>query len=222
VFRCIKAVLAPDGVLVMSTPRALGRPRNEFHTHEYTCEEFEEAFGRHFRYQRMMVENNHFTSLVADGQPELLDRIHALHPQFGLDQADYFIGLGTDGEAARLAVPRPVMVMNNEAYVKRLERDEAILQARRIELDAEVAILRSRLKETEERLSDAVAIDERVRTTLARFEGQSQAAAAAGFPPPPLFLNDYLAGMKRKKKRILVRFYLGVKNFLKRAKLKQG
>jgi SAM-dependent methyltransferase/glycosyltransferase involved in cell wall biosynthesis len=174
VFRCIKAALAPGGVVVMSTPRALDGPRNEFHTHEYTCEEFEAAFGRHFRHQRMMVENNHFTALVADGQPEVLDRIHALHPQFGLDQADYLIGLGTDGEAARLALPRPVMVINNEAYVKRLERDEAILQARRIELDAEVAALRSVLMETEKRLSKAVSIDERVRAALARFKDKSQ------------------------------------------------
>jgi SAM-dependent methyltransferase len=178
VFRCIKAALAPGGVLVMSTPRALSGPRNEFHTHEYTREEFEAVFGRHFQHQRMMVENNHFTSLVADGQPEVLDRIHALHPQFGLDQADYFIGLGTDGEAERLALPRPTMVMNNEAYVKRLERDEATLQARRIELDAEVAALRSVLTVTEKRLSEAVAIDERVRAALARLEDHSQSSTA--------------------------------------------
>ena len=166
VFRCIKAALAPGGLVVMSTPRALDQPRNEFHTHEYTLEEFQAAFARHFAHQRVLFENNHFTSLVTDGPPEVLDRIHARHPQFSLEQADYLIAIGTDGDPARLALPRPVMVVNNEAYVKLLERDTAILQARRIELDAEVAALRRDLKETEDRLAAAVALEDRISATV--------------------------------------------------------
>jgi SAM-dependent methyltransferase/glycosyltransferase involved in cell wall biosynthesis len=145
VFRCIAEALAPDGVLVMSSPRALEQKRNEFHTHEFTEAEFRAAFARHFPHHRLMVENNHFTSLVTDGKPEALDRIHPLHDQFGLGEADYLIGLATKGDPARLLLPRPVMVMGNEAYIKLLERDEAILQRRRIELEAEVSSLRGAL-----------------------------------------------------------------------------
>ena len=166
VFRCIVAALARNGVVVMSTPRSLDRPRNEFHTHEYTLEEFRDAFGRHFAHHRMMVENNHFTSLVTDGPPAVLDRIHALHPQFGPEQADYLIALATQGDPARLDLPRPVLVMNNEAYVKRLERDEGILQARRIELEGELSGLRRDLWETEQRLAEARTLEGRVRETI--------------------------------------------------------
>lgn len=147
VFRCIAAALAPDGVLVMSSPRALEQKRNEFHTHEFTEAEFRAAFARHFPHHRLMVENNHFTSLVTDGKPEALDRIHPLHDQFGLGEADYLIGLATKGDPARLALPKPVMVMGNEAYIKLLERDEAILQRRRVELEADVGTLRNALHE---------------------------------------------------------------------------
>ncbi len=166
VFRCIVQALAPGGVMVMSTPRSLERPRNEFHTHEYTLEEFREVLGRNFAHHRMMVENNHFTSLVTHGPPAVLDRIHALHPQFGPELADYLIALATQGDPERLELFRPVMVMNNEAYVKRLERDEAILQNRRIELDAEVDTLRRKLEETEKRLAETMKLEECIRETV--------------------------------------------------------
>jgi len=141
VFRCIAAALTPEGVVVMSTPRALAQKRNEFHTNEYTETEFRDAFARHFPHHRLMVEINHFTALVTDAKPKMLDRIHTLHDQIGLEQADYFIGLATKGDPARLAIPLPVMVIANDSYIKLLERNEVILQNRRITIDAEAAFV---------------------------------------------------------------------------------
>ena len=163
VFDCIGSAVSEDGILVMSTPRALEQKRVEVHTTEYSEEEFRAAFVRHFRHCRMMVENNHFASLVTDGTPKFLDQVHCLHDQFGLDQADYLIGVGTSGDPERLDSISPVIVLGNEAYVKLLERDEAILQARRIELENELLTTRDLLQACEARLHEEHASFERLQ-----------------------------------------------------------
>lgn len=152
VFRCIAAALKPDGVLVMSTPRALAEKRTSFHTTEYSELAFRAAIARHFRHHRLVVENNHFVSLVTDGAPAVLDQVQALHPQFGLDSADYFIALASQENVTRLAVPKPVIVLGNDAYVKRLELDEGILQQRRVQLEDDVSRLRLQHEDEASRL----------------------------------------------------------------------
>ncbi len=149
VFRCIAEALSPDGIVVMSTPRALAEKRTSFHTQEYSLGAFADAFRRHFAHHRLLVENNHFASLITDATPNALHNVRPMHDQFALEQADYFIAVATQGNPALLDRMQPVITLNNDAYVQLLERDVNILQARRIELERDADRQQRRLDELE-------------------------------------------------------------------------
>lgn len=127
VFQRIKRALKPNGVVVMSTPRALPEKRTHFHTHEFSLGEFEGLFLEHFADVKMYFENNHFTSLVTDHKPAVLDTIYSLNEQFSLSQADYFIAVGIMSHDTVLPALKPVLTVNDDAYVNLQERDVAIL-----------------------------------------------------------------------------------------------
>jgi glycosyltransferase involved in cell wall biosynthesis/SAM-dependent methyltransferase len=144
VFRSIVGALAPHGVVVMSTPRALAEKRTHFHTREYSLGEFTAAFDRHFARHRMWVENNHFASLITEGSPQALKSVVAMNDQFSAAAADYFIVAATQGPARLLGRFAPTLVLNNDRYVTLLEHDVEVLQCRRIDLEGDVAALRER------------------------------------------------------------------------------
>jgi len=137
-FACIMSAIKDDGILVMSTPRALEQKRNDFHIHEYTPSEFRQKLQSLFRNIRFFQQNNYMGSIIASHQPETLANPGFMNPRFNIDMADYIIGVATNGPSEKIADIDTITVLNNEDYVKLLERDVDILQKRRIELDAQV------------------------------------------------------------------------------------
>ena len=136
----ISAALADDGVLIVSTPRPVGNRRSAFHTRELAFSEFSDLLANYFSYVATFFENNHFASLIASGQPKALDAIYALHPQFNLGQADYFIAVASHAplDVSRF---RPQMVLNNDDYVCNLENDVNILHRIEDDLKTQVSAL---------------------------------------------------------------------------------
>lgn len=125
VMKNIKKALGDDGVLIMSTPRALQEKRTHFHEHEFGLEEYVELIREFFGEVEIYVENNHFSSLVTKGRPAKLHNVICLKDQFDAALADVFIAV------ARSSVPLPAMkpafALDDDAYVTMLERDVGIL-----------------------------------------------------------------------------------------------
>jgi len=127
VLQCISRVLAPDGVLVMSTPRALAEKRTHFHVYEFTLDEYRSMLGKYFPDTHIYVENNHFVSIVTDGEPASIERVECLKRQFTLDLADTFISVSAKDPNNVPGQLVNVMVLDSDDYVTMLERDVGIL-----------------------------------------------------------------------------------------------
>ena len=130
--------LADDGILIISTPRPTGPKRSAFHTRELAFADLSGLLETYFPHVHFFFENNHFASLIASAQPSILPAIHAMHPQFNLGQADYFIALASH---APVDVTRfqPQLVLNNDDYVRNLERDVEILHRAEDDLKVQMA-----------------------------------------------------------------------------------
>jgi len=126
VIQCIRRALKDDGVLIISTPRALDQKRTHFHTKEFSEQEFRALLQESFPEVRFYFENNHFASLVTDAVPKHIDQILPLKDQYSLAQADYFIAVASASAIATENVG-PVLVIGDDKYVSLLERDVDIL-----------------------------------------------------------------------------------------------
>lgn len=128
VIQCIRRALKEDGVLVISTPRALEQKRTHFHTKEFSKESFWTLLSSSFEQVHFYFQNNHFSTLIGNNKPERLENILSLKEQFTLDQADYFIAVASPSPSLLDAEEvLPVMVMGDDKYVTLLEHDVAIL-----------------------------------------------------------------------------------------------
>jgi glycosyltransferase involved in cell wall biosynthesis/SAM-dependent methyltransferase len=132
--------LEDDGLLIMSTPRPTGRKRSAFHTRELSFVEFSNLLHTYFTHVHLFFENNHFASLVTSSPPDLIECVHALHPQFSVGQADYFIAVASRSplDVSRF---RPQLVLNNDDYVRNLEQDVQILHGAEADLRARIAAI---------------------------------------------------------------------------------
>lgn len=126
VMKNIKRALRDDGILVMSTPRALEHKRTHFHEHEFRLEEYIELIREFFDEVDIYVENNHFSSLVTRGQPTRLDRIACLKDQFDPAVADVFVAVASC--SGPLPSMEAALALDSDAYVTMLERDVEILR----------------------------------------------------------------------------------------------
>jgi len=122
----IAASLAPDGILVISTPRPVGSRRSAFHTRELSFLDFSNLLECHFRHVEYFFENNHFSSLITDGVPKAIESVYPLHPQFALGQADYFVAIASHSVVDRSSF-RAQLVLNDDGYVRNLEHDVKVL-----------------------------------------------------------------------------------------------
>lgn len=143
----IKLALKPDGVLIMSTPRALERFRTHFHEHEFSYEEYHQLIADYFPNVDFYVENNHFSSLITKGQPHEVSIIECLKDQFSPQDADVFIAIATQQTDIVLPVLEPVLSIDSDAYVTMLERDVDILHAAENDLLKKIAFIESRHSE---------------------------------------------------------------------------
>ncbi|WP_316151124.1 methyltransferase domain-containing protein [Cupriavidus sp. BIC8F] len=128
VIQCIQRALKDDGVLIISTPRALEQKRTHFHTKEFSEQEFRSLLESSFPQVRFYFENNHFASLITDGVPQRIDQILPLKDQYSLAQADYFIAVASVSPSRPITEGiAPVLVIGDDKYVSLLERDIDIL-----------------------------------------------------------------------------------------------
>ena len=125
VMQNIRKALRDDGILVMSTPRALAEKRTHFHEHEFGLEEYLDLIRGYFADVDIYVENNHFSSLVTKTCPSDLRRILCLKDQFAAAKADVFIAIAS--ASGPLPPMEPALALDDDAYVTMLERDVAIL-----------------------------------------------------------------------------------------------
>ncbi|MDR2489368.1 MAG: glycosyltransferase [Desulfovibrio sp.] len=128
VLRMIKRACAPDGLLVISTPRPLEKKRAAFHVRELHIDAFLGLIKTQFPYHRLFFENNHFSSLVTDSSPPPTLAPVYMRKQFTADQADYFICLASLSplEPGRI---NSALVVNDDKYVLLLEHDVAALRS---------------------------------------------------------------------------------------------
>jgi ubiquinone biosynthesis O-methyltransferase len=134
----IKRSLSTDGILVMSTPRALEQKRTHFHTREFSYDEFKKLLEKELGVTKIYVENNHFSSLITSGRPSVIDRIICLKNQFTPKMADVFIAVATASSDTTLPTMHPALSVDNDAYVTMLERDVEILHKAENDLRAEL------------------------------------------------------------------------------------
>ncbi len=128
VIKCIRRALKDDGVLIISTPRALAEKRTHFHTKEFSEQDFRELLGQSFPQVSFYFENNHFCSLITNDEPKRVDQILTLKDQFTLSQADYFIAVASVSEDRAISKDiGSVLVLGDDKYVALLERDVSIL-----------------------------------------------------------------------------------------------
>ena len=145
----IAAALKEDGLLVISTPRPLDKVRSAYHARELSLLDFSRLLADGFPHVEWFFENNHFASLVAGSAPKSIEEIYALHPQFELGQADYFVAV-----ASRRAIDRGLfrdqLVLNNDAYVRNLERDVDILHQIENDLKAKLEAAAAQTQQREQ------------------------------------------------------------------------
>ncbi|WP_308389701.1 methyltransferase domain-containing protein [Acidithiobacillus sp. AMEEHan] len=153
VVRRIRVSLKGDGVLLMSTPRALVRKRTHFHTHEFSAEEFRALLSTEFRSVELYFENNHFTSMVASAMPQHIGHIQSLHDTYYPEKADYFIAVASSGHVIPADTPEPVLVVSDDAYVKLLEHDVEVLHQAEDRLQRDLEELRQIEREIRQQVS---------------------------------------------------------------------
>ncbi len=161
----IAAALKPNGLLVISTPRPLGQQRSAFHERELSFLDFSNLLTCHFPYIEWFFENNHFASLVAGARPASIESVHTLHPQFDLGQADYFVAVASHSPIDRTLF-REQLVLNNDDYVRNLERD--------------VNILHEAENDYRQRIKSLEGEGQALRTQVSRLQGEAEAARQDG------------------------------------------
>lgn len=128
VIELIKAALRKDGVLAISTPRPLDDIRTHFHVHEMSFEELYGLLKTRFRYVEPYFEVNCFTSFVGREVPGAIERIVPVSDRIDLENADYFVFLASDEPIEPRSEVKPLLTLNDDAYVLTLEKDVGILR----------------------------------------------------------------------------------------------
>ncbi len=136
----IASALTFDGLLFISTPQPRRGARSAFHARELSHLDFSNLLSCYFPYVEWFFENNHFASLVAGSSPVAISEIHPLHPQFGLGQADYFVAVASRSPIDRSSF-KDQLVLNNDSYVRNLEKDVNILHEIEHDLKTQISSL---------------------------------------------------------------------------------
>jgi ubiquinone biosynthesis O-methyltransferase len=128
VIKNIYGHLKEDGLLIISTPRRLAERRSAFHTTEFSFEDFHRLLTKYFKHCDYFFENNHLISYITNAVPKTGSdtTTEILEDVFNLNKCDYFICIASKS-LMNIEKIRNVMVVNDESYVKLLEKDTAIL-----------------------------------------------------------------------------------------------
>lgn len=162
----LRRVLAPDGVLVVSTPNlpAYG-DRNPHHVHQIARDELGTELSRRFAKVAMFAQQAWITSSVMTAEVAAAERVeiesaHVLKTCGLPEQGEtYLVAVASD---APVATPAPSSVMADSAdlkgWLERWEAQDRYLRELRSELDAlrldNVDAVRTRLVENAQTLAD--------------------------------------------------------------------
>jgi len=160
VIKRIRQALKDDGVLIMSTPRALEAKRTHFHSREFSEAEFRALLEESFPQVRLYFENNHFSSLITDHEPSKIELVMSLRQQYSVAQADYFIAVASPSTGQSITdSAQPALVIGDDKYVTLLERDSDVLRKALAEREGQLSELSNVL---ERERSDALYLKELV------------------------------------------------------------
>lgn len=117
-------VLRKDGVFVVSTPGKKERPQSDFHTHEFTLEEFKEALSSKFNPVRFYSQNRLHILVITDDYTfsRGFEEIKTAK-DLSFERSDYFIAVC--GKVKKY--PRSLGVFGDDSYPLKLEMDVGIL-----------------------------------------------------------------------------------------------
>lgn len=162
----LRRVLAPDGVLVVSSPNAPAYgDRNPHHVHQFSRDEFRAELSRRFAKVAMFAQQQWITSSVMTSEAAAAERVEIASANVlktsGLpaEGETYLVAVASD---APVATPLPTSVMSDSAELKvwleRWEAQDRYLRELRGELDAlrldNVDAVRSRLVENAQTLAE--------------------------------------------------------------------
>lgn len=123
----IAAALRENGILLISTPRPHADMRSEYHVHELDLDSFQKLLGRRFSSVAPYFEGNYFTSFIGRNAPKSIEKIVTLTKRFGIETADYYLFVATNERSNLESIAKPVLTMEDDDYVRNLERDVHIL-----------------------------------------------------------------------------------------------
>lgn len=174
----IRSCLKETGVLAISTPRPDAEMRSDYHEKELELDEFLSMLKTRFRHVSTYSERNYFSSLICNAVPAQVDKILAITDCFGIAKSDYFIVLATDGDPSVIEGRSPVLVLNDDNYVRNLEKDVGVLKCAEGNLQQRVLDLET---EKQSRLQEANEVEAGPSPTelLAKLAESSAALAGA-------------------------------------------
>lgn len=215
VINCISNCLGDHGVVIMSTPRALDEKRTHYHVREFSEGEFRNLFTRHFSQLHLYSENNHFCSLISNENSSEISNIHYYNTNITLEICDYFIAVASKNVNESVSTEKPVLVVNNDLYVKTLERDNTILRNEEYALKQKVAQMSEKItrwEQVEAKLLDDFALlmkeaqflaanqnDIRYQQTLLRLLEKCHKYMSLNIAHLYLFKHAYLMGKKIRR-----------------------
>ncbi|MGE0800689.1 MAG: glycoside hydrolase family 99-like domain-containing protein [Lautropia sp.] len=186
--REIRRVLAPGGLLVISSPDKreysdVPRFKNQYHVRELYAEEFGELLGRHFRHSRIYCQKVLYGSVIAARDAGAGDRFVSfnradgvLHRQAGLHAAPYLVALASDAELP--AWPSSTYVPEVPPYWPEMAATKDALQQASAAIEAHRLALEDVRRNAEERLGKAHELHAVVETLQARIAEQIAARQA--------------------------------------------
>ena len=149
VLQNIRKVLKDDGLLLMSTPRALEHKRVHYHTKEFSFVEYEAFLKKEFSHVKFFMQNNHFSSMICDTYIDTVKLGYATD-KLDLAHADYFISLASQQDIILKETAPSILVLNSDEYVLNLEKDVAILHKAEEDLKAVKAAQTQELRQQKE------------------------------------------------------------------------
>ena len=188
----IKRVLAPDGVLVLSSPDRreysdVPHYKNPFHLRELYQSELTALLGEHFQNHTLYGQRVHYASVVApvDGRPASIigyrdDADAGVVEGTGLPNPVYFVAVASDGRLPELPagvfIPRIPPYMRDISFLSsELESQQRLVaeaEARETSLRGEMDQRGQRVDELAAQLHEATIKAEELELTRASMQGE--------------------------------------------------
>jgi glycosyltransferase involved in cell wall biosynthesis/2-polyprenyl-3-methyl-5-hydroxy-6-metoxy-1,4-benzoquinol methylase len=179
----IREHLKEDGILIISTPRQLREKRSVFHVKELSFQNFHNLLTKYFKLHHYFFQNNHFVSFVGDSFENVkapATVIEIMKDIYNPEQSDTYICVASNVDI-NMNQAANVMVVNDESYVKLLEKDTSILRGIEKILNEDVDKLRiseeclkGEIKNLENRLIESQNISLLLRNQIKNLESNLQ------------------------------------------------